>query len=233
MNIIFTLGLPNSSTGYYNNLLPDLFFNTLKNEDQHHMIGLYKSDMKNTITIWINDEKKIPIGHSKGSIYHDLILSFEDKLINLPYEIKNTCWFKTTYYISCVYFKSFIETNNIDINDVIHNSGLFIQNEFRNQRLAKKLIKKRMDYFINKVMLCFTINSYAHRVFQSCNWINMAYVDYNIILNHFNIKNEKLKNDRINLWVYIGSNLKDKYNITNLTYEIHDLSSNIINYNLI
>lgn len=232
MNIIFTLGLPNKSTGYYNNLVPDVFFNTLENKDQTYMNGLYKIDIKNTITIWMEKEEKIPIGYSKGTKYNDIILAFEEKLLVLSNEIKNTCWFKTTYYISCVYFKSFIENNNIDINDVIHNSGLFINSDFRNQGLAKKLIQKRMDYFNNNVMLCFTINLCASKVFNSCKWINIGYVNYNTILQYFNIENNILKNDRINLWLHIGSKLKDKYIISNLNYSSYDLSDSITNYKL-
>jgi len=236
-NLIFTNKLPSLSTGYYDNFTPDAFFNILNEEDRKYMTKLYKPELNYSMTVWLKEgESKIPIGHSKASNYFDLLKSFEDKLVELPIEMKNNFWFKTTYYCSYIYFKSFIEKNNIDINDVFHNSGLFIVPRFRKQGIATKLIQKRSSYFSNKVMLCFTVSSNAHKVFQNCGWINIAYVDYNRLFNHFRLENNLcqdkinlLSNDRLNLWIYVGDNIKNKYNLGDLT----DLTDIIINFNLV
>jgi predicted GNAT family acetyltransferase len=231
-NIVFSLGFPNIQSGYNKNNFTEPLYNMVSQEEKNLVKGIFKVDLKYTITIWQkNIDTKIPMGHSSAALYKDILQNIELKLAILPLEIKNNFWFKIIYNTSYLFYKSFIDEYKIDIDNIIHNSGLFVPNEFRNQGIAKKLIQKRMNYFNDKIMLCNTTNIYSSKVFNSCGWINIGYIAYNKIFNHFNIENNILNDDRFNLWIYFGEKIKD-VPIFNLNQFPIDLTDNVILSNI-
>jgi GNAT superfamily N-acetyltransferase len=236
MNVIYGIGMPKTSTGYYNRLT-EPFIKMVEVEKKMQLSKIFTINVKFSITaIQKNNTNQnntnqnndiIYMGHNSSIEYKELINNMENKVKILNDELKNHFYFKIMYSLY-KFHRRIIDKNNIDIEDILHNTGLYVLPKYRKHGLGKSLIQKRMERFKNKILISITTNRISYNIFKSCGWKNLAYISYNEVFKHYNLNNEILNNDKISLWIFISDDMKNKYNNINIDINEVDITNEII-----
>ena len=233
--------MPKTSSGYYNGLT-EPFIKMVEVEKKMQFSKIFTINVKYSITAiqknisnknntdesnTIQNNDIIYMGHSASIEYKELINNMENKVKILSHELKNHFYFKIIYSLY-KFHRRFIDENNIDIEDILHNTGLYVLPKYRKHGLGKSLIQKRMERFKNKILISIATNSISDNIFKSCGWKKLAYISYNEVFNHYNLKNEVLNNDKISLWIYVSDDMKTKYNNINIDINEIDITNEVI-----